>query len=159
MKQNLGFVLNKQTENHSADSIADYYKVSLAIPLINIVLSELKRRFEGNQTFNLSGLYIISYIKACSPNWRDHFKDFLKFYKHDFEDTSISTVDGELHLWKKHWENSKAALPNSVSATLKRINFPMLRNHQNSATNIGYSTCYVLCMWKIIFFYEVIKNL
>ena len=44
-------VCSKQTdrENHNADSIADYYKISLAISLIDIVLSELKRRFEWNQ--------------------------------------------------------------------------------------------------------------
>lgn len=34
MKQNLGFVLNKKTENHKVNSIADYYKISLAILLI-----------------------------------------------------------------------------------------------------------------------------
>ena len=91
-------VCSKQTdrENHNADSIADYYKISLAISLIDIVLSELKRRFEGNQTFIFSGLYIIPYIMASSPNWRDHFKDFLKFHKDDFENTSLSTVDDEI---------------------------------------------------------------
>ena len=114
----------RDRENHNADSIAEYYKISLAIPLIDIVLSELKRRFEGNQTFIFSGLYIIPYIMASSPNWRDHFKDFLKFYKDDFEITSLSTVDGELQLWEQHEKNSKTALPDSVSATLKRIYFP-----------------------------------
>ena len=60
---------SKQTdrENHSADSITDY-KISLAIPLMDIVSSELKRRFEGNQTFIFSGFYIIPYIMASSPN-------------------------------------------------------------------------------------------
>ena len=33
-------------------------------------------------------------------------------------------MDGELQLWEQHWKNSKAVLPDSVSATLKRINFP-----------------------------------
>ena len=61
---------------------------------------------------------------ASSPNWRDHFKDFLKFHKDVFENTSLSTVDGEIQLWELHWKNSKAFLPDSVSATLKRINFP-----------------------------------
>ena len=88
---------NTDRENHNANSIADYYKVSLAIPLIDIVLSELKRRFEGNQTFIFSGLHIIPYIMASSASWRD-FADFLKFYKDGFEGTSLSTVDGELHL-------------------------------------------------------------
>ena len=91
-------VSSKQTdrENHSADSIADYYKISLAIPLIDIVLSKLQRRFEGNQAFIFSGLYIIPYIMASSQNWRDHFKYFLKIYEDDFENRSLSTVDGEL---------------------------------------------------------------
>ena len=42
----------------------------------------------------------------------------------DFENTSLSTVDGELQLLEKHWKNSKAVVPDSVRATLKRINFP-----------------------------------
>ena len=43
-------VCSKQTdkENYNVNIIADYYKVSLAIPLIDIVLSKPKRRFEGN---------------------------------------------------------------------------------------------------------------
>ena len=59
-----------------------------------------------------------------SPNWRDRFKDFLKFHKDVFEYTSLSTVNGEFQLWEQHWKNSKAVLPDSVSAALKRINFP-----------------------------------
>ena len=138
-------VCSKQTEieNNNANSIADYYKISLAIPLIVILLSELKRRFKGDQTFTFSGLRIIPYIMASSPNWRNHFKDFLKFYKDDFENTSLSTVDVELRLWEQHSKNSKAALPDSVSEILKLSTFP---NHQISATNIGFSTCYIFCM-------------
>ena len=49
IKQNLEFVLDKQTENYNVNIIAGYYKVSLAITLIDIVLSELKKRFEGNK--------------------------------------------------------------------------------------------------------------
>ena len=60
---------------------------------------------------------------ASSPNWRNHFKDFLKFYKNDFENKSFSTVDGELQLWEQYWKNLKAVLPDSVSATLKNNNF------------------------------------
>ena len=69
-------------------------------------------------------MYIIPYIIASSSSWRDHFKVFLRFYKDDFENTRLSTVDGELQLWEQHWKNSKVALRDSVSATLKRINFP-----------------------------------
>ena len=53
-------VFSKQTdrENHNADSIADCFNVFLAIPLFDIVLSELKRKFEGKQTFIFSSLHI-----------------------------------------------------------------------------------------------------
>ena len=53
-------VFSKQTdrENHNANSIADCFKVFLAIPLFDIVLSELKRKFEGKQTFIFSSLHI-----------------------------------------------------------------------------------------------------
>ena len=115
-------VCSKQTDrkNLNVHSIAEYYKVSLAIPLIEIVLSELKISFEGNQTFIFSGLHIIPNIMASFPNWRDHFKDFLKFYKGDFENTGLSTVNGELQLWEQHWKNSKADFPDSVSTTFKK---------------------------------------
>ena len=36
-------------ENFHAESPSHYYKLSLSIPLIDTVLSELKRRFEGKQ--------------------------------------------------------------------------------------------------------------
>ena len=87
-------VCSKQTDrkNHNTNSIADYYKVSQTIPLIDIGLSELKTPFEGRETFIFSGWHIISYIIASSPNWRDHFKDFLKFFKGDFENTSLPTA-------------------------------------------------------------------
>ena len=78
MKQNLEFVLNKHRENHNANSISDYYNVSPVIPLIDIVLSELKKRSEEKQTFAFSGLHIIPYIMASSPNWMDYFKEFHK---------------------------------------------------------------------------------
>ena len=48
------FSRQTNTKNHNVNSIADYYKVSLAIPLFDIALPELKRRFQENQTFIFS---------------------------------------------------------------------------------------------------------
>ena len=55
-------VCSKQTlrENYSSNSSSEYYKLSLTIPLVDTVLGELKRRFEGNQTYVFSIFYIIS---------------------------------------------------------------------------------------------------
>ena len=117
-------------ENFPAESPSHYYKLSLSIPLIDTVLSELKKRFEGNQKCIFEGLYLIPYIMVgslknnISMSWKDHFKIFLKFYESDFEDLSFKSLDAELSLWEHHWENCSANLPDNVSATLKQISFP-----------------------------------
>ena len=36
----------------------------------------------------------------------------------------MKTLESELHLWEKYWCHSKTCLPDSVSTTLKCINFP-----------------------------------
>ena len=87
-------VCSRQTlrENYSSNSSWEYYKLSLTIPLIATVSGELKRRFEGNETYVFSSFYVIAYVMvAClkSPTketWRDHFKWFLGFYQNIFED-------------------------------------------------------------------------
>ena len=33
-------------------------------------------------------------------------------------------LESELDLWEKHWSQSKPGLPDSVTTTLKSINFP-----------------------------------
>ena len=56
--------------------------------------------------------------------WRSKFKNFLKFYEGDFGQISMETAESELDLWVEHWSQSKTCLPESVTTTLKSINFP-----------------------------------
>ena len=87
-------VCSKQTlrENYSSNSSWEYYKLSLTTPLVDTVLGELKRRFQGNETYVFSSFYVITYVMvAClkSPakeTCREHFKRFLRFYQNIFED-------------------------------------------------------------------------
>ena len=108
-------------ENYPSNSSSEYYKLSSTIPLVDTVLGELKRRFEGNQTYVVSGFYVIPYVTVTSlksparETWSDNFKRLLRFYENDF---------GELSLWEHHWKNSVKGLPNNVSSTLKQITFP-----------------------------------
>ena len=76
MKQNMVFFVKKNSKNHNEKNIADYCKVSMAIPLINIVLPELKKGFKGNHNFTFSGFHIIMYTMTSSPNRKNHFKTF-----------------------------------------------------------------------------------
>ena len=115
-------------ENFPAESPSYYYKLSLSIPLIDTVLSELKKRFEGNQKSIFEDLYLIPYIIVGSlknninMSWKDHCKIFSKLYESDFED--LKSLDAALSLWKHHWENCLASLPDNVSTTSKQISFP-----------------------------------
>ena len=90
-------------ENFPAESPSHYYKLS--IPLIDTVLSELKRKFEGNQKIFFEGLYLIPYIMVgslknnISMSWKNDFKIFLRFYESDIEDLSFKSLGAELSLW------------------------------------------------------------
>ena len=75
-------VCSKQTlrENYSPNSSSVYYKLSLTIPLVDTVLGELKRRFEGNETYVFSGFYVFPYVMvACLKSLaRETWRDFSK---------------------------------------------------------------------------------
>ena len=94
------------------------------------VYGQLKRRFTGDNPIAFEGLDIIPNIMIYSVNqgdglcWRSRFKNFLKLYEEDFGQISMKTLESELNLWEEHWSQSKTFLPDSVSTTLKSINFP-----------------------------------
>ena len=70
-------------ENYPSDSSSEYYKLSLTIPLLEIVLGELKRRFEGNQTYVFSGFDIIPYFGCFfkKPSQKDQERTLQKVLK------------------------------------------------------------------------------
>ena len=49
----------------------------------------------------------------------------------------MKTVESEFDLWKEHWSQSKTCLPNSVSATLKSINFACFSIIETSTRILG----------------------
>ena len=137
-------------ENFPAESPSYYYKLSLSIPLIDTVLNELKRRFEGNHKCIFEGMYISPYIMVSSfrnnisISWKDHFKIFLKIYESEFEDHSFKSLDTELSFWEHHWESCSANLPDYVSATLKLISFscfPFIKRALRKLGAIPVSSC------------------
>ena len=87
-------------------------------------------------------------------SWKDHSKIFLKFYENDFDDLSFKSIDAEISLWKHHWENFSANLPDNVSATLKHISFPCFPFIKRALRILG-----AIPVSSIIFIYEVAKNI
>ena len=115
-------------ENHPSDTTSEFYKKSFIIAVVDEEYGQLKRRFIGDNSLVFEGLYIIPNIMIYSVNqndgacWRSKFRNFLKFYEEDFGQISMKTP--ELDFWEEHWSQSKTCLPDSVSTTLKSINFP-----------------------------------
>ena len=90
--------------------------------------------------------------------WRSKFKNFIKFYEGDFGEIGMKTLELELDLWEEHWSQSKTSILNSVSATLKPINFLCFSIIKTLLRIIGtlpvtFCSCerpfYALCKLKI----------
>ena len=117
-------------ENYPSDTISDFYKRSFTIPLLEEVYGQLKRRFEGNNLKVFNGLYVIPNVMMAvvnrpeDPDWKSHFKSFLEFYSDDFDDSSLGSIDAELTLWEEYWTQYTGNLPDTVTSTLKAIDFP-----------------------------------
>ena len=65
-------------------------------------------------------------LKSSENSWKEKFKTFCHFYEDDFPNPLA--LDGEMELWQKYWGTSKDSLPDSVSATLKAIDFSAFEN-------------------------------
>jgi hypothetical protein len=121
--------------NIPSDSIFDYYKKSITIPMADHLNFELASRFDESSTNVYNGLYIIpAKLVSYSSNsnsggtcWKDKFSLFASMFSDDLPNPIA--LDGELYLWESFWKsNDKGSLPDNVSATLKAINFPGFEN-------------------------------
>ena len=117
-------------QNSKVESNSDYFRLTVTVPLLNHLMSDLEMRFPGNELTGYCGLHIIPYVMfATSNTWRKEFLVFANFFSDDLP--SFYCLDSELDLWFTQWENLSATtnLPNSVAATLKMVDsvpFPNL---------------------------------
>ena len=102
MKQNLEFVINKYTEK-----IAMQIVLQIIIRFLRSILSltlyyqNLEKDLRRTKLLFLVFAYHSVY-NGFFPKLDGLFQRILQkfFYKDDFENTSLSPVDGELQLWK-----------------------------------------------------------
>ena len=87
-----------QRGNVPSESVEDYFKKTIAIPLLDHILTEMNGRFADLQIKASMGLQIIPALaeKATESNF-DFFIDDLP---------SRSTLLQELHMWKLKWTNN-----------------------------------------------------
>ena len=112
-------------DNHSANDISSFYRVSLTIPLLDTLAGELNSRFSQNSLLAYTGLSLIpSKIleKQGSVNKKsllDSCKSFFSFYYEDFP--YPLRIEAELGHWEEFWLTNKEFCPSNISNTLKLI--------------------------------------
>nr|XP_047129563.1 uncharacterized protein LOC124809494 [Hydra vulgaris] len=125
--------IQKNRSNVPSESVLDYFKRAVTIPLIDHVSTSISTRFKSETVAAYKGLSIIpfniiSFLKRPKTQlcWRKQFETFCDFYIDDFP--NISALNGELVLWEKYWESFSGTIPDNISLTLKSISFPGFEN-------------------------------
>ena len=112
------------------NSISEYYKFTITIPLIDHLNSSLEARFDLDSVNVYKGLCIIP-VKLLSLvrkgiNWKDQFKTVAKFYINDLPNPLA--LDAELMLWSTYWETHEGPHPDNIASTLKAVSFSGFEN-------------------------------
>ena len=119
-------------DNHPANSISDFYKVSLTIPLLDTLEQELKSRFSNDTLACYSGLYLIPSKVIGMQNsprkkpLKELCKSIISFY---YEDLPYpSRIEAELDLWEEYWTSEREIFPTNFAQTLKAVDFTGFQN-------------------------------
>ncbi|XP_065668089.1 52 kDa repressor of the inhibitor of the protein kinase-like [Hydra vulgaris] len=118
--------IQKNRFNVPSESVSEYFKRAVTIPLIDHISTSISTRFKSETVAAYKGLSIIpfniiSFLKRPKTQlcWRKQFEIFCDFYIDDFP--NISALNGELVLWEKYWESFSGTIPDNISFTLKSI--------------------------------------
>ncbi|CAG2227075.1 Cilia- and flagella-associated protein 206 [Mytilus edulis] len=108
--------------NVPCESTEDYYKKTIAIPLLDHMLTEMNSRFGDLQIKASMGLQVIpAMISQSSTNDFEYFVDDLP---------SPSTLEQEMHMWKLKWANESDP-PSDINTALQNCNSIIFPNvHQ-----------------------------
>jgi len=135
-------------DNHNADDISSFYRVSLTIPLLDCLERELNSRFSENSLVVYTGLHLIpSKILEKEGTIRkqplkDLCKSFFSFYHDDFP--YPLRIEAELGHWEEFWRTHKVLCPSNISDTLKAIPphcFPNIRVALRILATVPITSC------------------
>ena len=144
--------LQKNYNNIPSESIFDYFKKVVIIPLLDHLTVQIERRFDHGSISLYSGLVIVSSKMVSvvyeTVNWRENVSLFVDLFKDDF--SCPKALETELDLWEKYWLESKDCFPDNISSTLKRIPFNGFNNIKVSLRVLGTSPV-TTCICKRLF--------
>ncbi|XP_047129556.1 52 kDa repressor of the inhibitor of the protein kinase-like [Hydra vulgaris] len=123
--------ISKNRDNTPSESISDYFKLVITIPLLDHLSVELDTRFDDTTLKCYKALVLVPTkmisVVQCShdTSWKDSIISFSDFYATDLPNPLA--LSGELDLWEAFWLNFEGDVPSNISKTLKAINFYVLK--------------------------------
>ena len=127
--------LQRNRNTIPSESISDYFKKVVTIPLLDYLTVEIERRFDHGSISVYSGLVIVAskmvFLVYKIVNWTGKFNLLADIFKYDFP--CPKALEAELDLWEPY------CLPDNISSTLKRIPFNGFNNIKVSLRILGTS--------------------
>ena len=109
------FLFNR--ENHPADNPQEYYRRTLAIPLLDCIISELDSRFSSLSRSASKVLQLVPTIVLDGE--KQDLNDLVAMYESDLVDKYL--VGQELILWNRKWAQcSPEERPDSLGTALQQ---------------------------------------
>ena len=133
--------------NHPVQSKEDYYRVSVTIPFLDHLISQIKLRFSTNHLVHAKGFALVpAILKEQSDDakrWSANVKSFLDNCKSDLPHPL--GIDAELDLWRMHWSREDVIeLPGKIYQTLKvtdKMIFPNIYTALKILATLPITTC------------------
>ena len=102
--------------NAPAESVSDYYKITITIPRLDHLMCELDYGFDSSKTEVIFNGFVIVPAKSIAivqqpekGHWKAKFSLFVNFIRDDLP--NALPRDNELDLWETYWISYKGSLP------------------------------------------------
>ena len=135
-------------ENYNVQTPEEYYRVSISVPFLDHLITQLDARFSTEQLVQAKGFALIPQVMKKlsmeSPEkWKEEVRSFLCHYILDVPHPL--DIEAELDIWKVFWDNKeKSCLPDRLYKTLKEINpkvFPNIHTALKILATLPITTC------------------
>lgn len=130
----------KQTNrsNYESANIEQYYRLSIFLPFLDYLISELQSRFSEKQS-HIAELWNIvpTYLDKLN---HEKFLAAIKFYQDDI--SCITTLEGEMKLWKIYWDQKTEKPTNLIDTIIKTdLYFPNIKQLLQILVTIPVTSC------------------
>ena len=116
--------------NSPAETVSDYFRIHLTIPMFDHLLTELNNRFQDETLAIYKGLALIPSKMMTlihdKVDWKKNIEEFVEIYADDLPNRVA--LETELCLWEQFWKDFTSSRPANVTQTLKAVKFAGFEN-------------------------------